>query len=88
MIMDTVTIESKDKNVLKMILEDYPSEMTFCIYQEDFERELSERVDDGTLREWFVDKVQELLKNKYQLGDLPITTSEFEKTNAILEEMR
>lgn len=70
MIMDTVTIESKDKNTLKMILEDYPSEMTFCIYQEDFERELSERVNDGTLREWFVDKIEEMIMNRWSLGEI------------------
>lgn len=86
--VDQLTISLYDKDIFQMEFDDHPMEMTVPVSRETLEYELNACVNDGILSDWLIDKVQELLKNKYQLGDLPITESEFEKTNAILEVLR
>ena len=86
--VDQMILSLREKDIFQIEFEDHPMEMTIPVHRETLESELNACVNDGILSDWLIDKVQKLLKNKYQLGDLPITTSEFEKTNAILEELR
>ena len=86
--VDQMTLRLRDKDIFEMKFEDYPMEMMIPVHRETLEEELTVCVYNGILSDWLIDEVKKLLNSNYQLGDLPITESEFEKTNAILEELR
>ncbi len=88
MTADYFYLNTRKSDIIGITVKDCSMKVETEIYYDDFVDALNDCVSDGTLRDWLIDLVQESLKNRYQLGCLPITASEFEKTNANLEELR
>ena len=86
--VDEIDIKMSHRDIFEITAEDYPMTLKVPVHRETLEAALTDSVENGDLSDWMIDLVQEMLKNRYKLGDLPITAAEFEKTNAILEELR
>lgn len=84
--VDDMTLSIREKNIFQIEFEDYPMEITIPVHRETLESELNACVNDGILSDWLIDKVQELLKNKYELGE--ISDMERDRTMTVLEVLR
>ena len=84
--VDEFSINLKDTDIFEIEMEDYPMHLKVPVHRETLEAALTESVENGDLSDWLIDKVQEMIKNRWSLGE--ISDMERDRAMTVLEVLR